>query len=376
MAAPAEGHAMTSRTVRTLGALAAGLVLLLVVVRSFNNGTGGDDHRLLLPNFEAQAEELDEIRIRGTENLEGTTIRRGDSGWVVAEMHDYSADLAKLRQLVIAMSEAKIVEEKTSNPEFYERLGLADPDEGGNGTKVMASAGDADTTVIFGETAQGEQRYARVTDAAPSYLVDRNPELPQAPAQWLEPNVTDVPAGDINRIVITHADDERIELAKGEEEQADYAAVNLPEGRELTYASVGNGIAGALGDLTLEDVRPATGAEASTTTVFTTKDGLEVTVKVSDTVVEPAEPAEPAGDADEVPTADAAEDESAPAEPEVEHWLAISAKASSDEAKERADAINARVEGWEYRVPDYKAELLTKRWDDLLKPVSQDAPGS
>jgi hypothetical protein len=77
-----------------------------------------------------------------------------------------------------------------------------------------------------------------------------------------------------------------------------------------------------------------------------------------------------------VPTADAAEDESAPAEPEVEHWLAISAKASSDEAKERADAINARVEGWEYRVPDYKAELLTKRWDDLLKPVSQDAPGS
>jgi hypothetical protein len=291
-------------------------------------------------------------------------------------MHDYPVDLAKLRQLVIAMSEAKIVEEKTSNPEFYERLGLADPDEGGNGTKVTTSAGEAKTTVIFGETAQGERRYARVADAAPSYLVDRNPELPQAPVQWLEPNVTDVPAGDINRIVISHADGERIELAKGEEEQADYAAVNVPEGRELTYASVGNGIAGALGGLTLEDVRPATGAEASTTTVFTTKDGLEVTVKVSDTVVEPSEPAapaeptEPAADTDDAPTADAAEEESAPAETEVEHWLAISAKATSDEAKERADAINARVEGWEYRVPAYKAELLTKRWDDLLKPAS------
>ena len=361
---------MTSRTFRTLAALAAGLVLLLVVVRSFNGGRVDDDSSLLLPEFAAQANEVDEIRISGAENPDGTTIRRGDSGWVVSGHHDYPADLAKLRQLVIALSEASIIEEKTSNPEYYERLGLGDPDDGGNGTKVTASAGDTTSTVIFGETAQGEHRYARNPETAASYLVDRNPELPQSATAWLEPNVADVLAGDISRIVITHADGERVELAKGEEDTADYAAANLPEGRELTYPSIGNGIAGALGGLTLEDVRPASDAEPATTALFTTKDGLEVSVRVIDTVVEPAEPAP---DAEEEAPA-AAEDETtpaetAPAEPEIEHWLALSAKASSDEAKERADAINARVEGWEYRVPDYKAELLTKRWDDLLKPA-------
>ncbi len=359
---------MTRRTVRTLAAIAAGLVLLLVVVRSFNGSTDDDDSSLLLPDFAEQANELDEIRISGAENPEGTTIRRSDAGgWVVSGQHDYPADLAKLRQLVIALSEATIVEEKTSNPEYYEHLGLGDPDDGGNGTKVTASAGDATSTVIFGETAQGERRYARNPETAASYLVDRNPELPLTSTAWLEPNVADVLPGDISRMVITHADGERVELAKGEVDSADYAAVNLPEGRELNYPSIGNGIAGALGGLTLEEVRPASDAEPATTAVFTTKDGLEVTVRVIDTLVEPAEPGPEAEE--EAPAGAAAEGETAPAEPEIEHWLGLSAKASSDEAKERADAINARVEGWEYRVPAYKAELLTKRWDDLLKPA-------
>ena len=221
---------MTSRTFRTLAALAAGLVLLLVVVRSFNGGRVDDDSSLLLPKFAAQANEVDEIRISGAENPDGTTIRRGDSGWVVSGYHDYPADLAKLRQLVIALSEASIIEEKTSNPEYYERLGLGDPDDGGNGTKVTASAGDTTSTVIFGETAQGEHRYARNPETAASYLVDRNPELPQSATAWLEPNVADVLAGDISRIVITHADGERVELAKGEEDTADYAARTCPKG--------------------------------------------------------------------------------------------------------------------------------------------------
>jgi hypothetical protein len=33
----------------------------------------------------------------------------------------------------------------------------------------------------------------------------------------------------------------------------------------------------------------------------------------------------------------------------------------------RAAAINERVGGWQYRLQDYKKDLLTRGWDDILK---------
>ena len=34
-----------------------------------------------------------------------------------------------------------------------------------------------------------------------------------------------------------------------------------------------------------------------------------------------------------------------------------------------AAEINARLEGWQFRLPTYKANQLTRRWDDILKPA-------
>ncbi len=373
---------MTQRTVATLAALAVGLVLLLVGVRNVDIGgprvaTG----RLLLPEFAPLANDIGEVRIAGAG--EGVTLRREDDGWVVVERDGYPADMGKLRPLVIALSEATIVEEKTSNPELYARLGLGDPDgdadtEGGadtegdtdtegdadpdgiidpegdtaadsdtgtegNGTAVTVSGEGVQSTVIFGNTAQGDNRYARVADEPGSYLVDVNPELPQSPGEWLDPQITDIAADTVRLVTIEHADGERIELARPDDaETPDYVALNLPEGRELTYPSVANGIAGALDDLDLEDVRQRGEGEAGTTTVFATADGLEVSVELIE-------------EGNEEETSDAAT------------WLRFSAKANGEEAQAAADALNERLGKREYRVADFKTQLLTKRWDDLLK---------
>ena len=49
-----------------------------------------------------------------------------------------------------------------------------------------------------------------------------------------------------------------------------------------------------------------------------------------------------------------------------ESWVAFSVTAE-EEGGEEAAAIAARVEGWEFRIADYKANLLTRRWEDILK---------
>src|SRR5258708_21640240 len=54
------------------------------------------------------------------------TMHEKDGRWTVAERGDYPADVSKLRKLLLALSDAKIVEEKTSNPANYPVIGLED----------------------------------------------------------------------------------------------------------------------------------------------------------------------------------------------------------------------------------------------------------
>ncbi|HEX5788066.1 MAG TPA: DUF4340 domain-containing protein [Woeseiaceae bacterium] len=470
---------MNRRTVVALAGIAAVLVVLLLVLESFDGG-GRDEDRRLLPDFAGVANDLEAVRITGADDPAGTTLRKDGDGWVVAERDGYPADTAKLRQLVIALAEAGIVEEKTANPEYYDRLGLGAPGEDGEGgegdeesedgedgtgVQVVAEAGGSDTTVIFGDTAQGDNRYARTPASPQTYLVDRNPAIPVVPGEWLEAELADIAAGDMRRVRIEHADGESIQLEKADPAAVNFEVLNVPEGRELSYASVGDGIAGALSTLELEDVRRATDAMATTTTVYETFDGLVVTVEAIEVPLPGADDAPDAPVAPEAPDAPAPEDEEvtgeeadaseADAEPTTETWLRFTASVaegttapveSSDDAapaatdtstsddastdaaaateavtsdadtaapaeaeapsaeaggtdnaagddatpqadaatdadtgeaaeaapatespRERADALNARWSGWEYRVPDYKQELITRRWDDLLE---------
>lgn len=338
---------MTQRTVATLAAIAAGLVLLLIVVRNVSvDGTGVVAGRLLLPEFAPLANDIREVRITGPESG-GVTLEREDAGWVVVERDKYPADMGKLRPLVVALSEAGIVEEKTANPEYYERLGLGDPESGGNGTRVTVSGEGVESTLIFGETAQGDKRYARLADEPGSYLVDVNPELPQSPDEWLDPQILDIGADVVRLVTIEHPDGERIELARPDDATTpDFIVVNLPEGRELSYPSVGTSIGGALDALELEDVRPRTDAAAGTITYFTTASGLQVRVDIIE-------------EGDEEQTSDTAT------------WLRFSVSATGEEARAEADALNARLGNWEYRVADHKTELLTRRWDGLLQPIEE-----
>ena len=41
--------------------------------------------------------------------------------------------------------------------------------------------------------------------------------------------------------------------------------------------------------------------------------------------------------------------------------------ASASDPVAKAAAINARVAGWRYRIPEYQRGQLTRRWSDLLK---------
>jgi hypothetical protein len=140
-------------------------------------------------------------------------------------------------------------------------------------------------------------------------------------------------------VTIRHADGETIAISKEAEEDTGFKVQDIPDGRELSYSTVANGIGGALNDLDLDDVRPAQQVDAAVVTEFETFDGLNITVETIKT--------------------------------DDENWISLAAS-SADEAGDEAADINGRLTGWQYRVADYKANLLMRRWEDILKTDDAD----
>ena len=373
---------------RTVALLALGVVVLFAVMWVLDAGDrGGRAHTgLLLPDLKPVLNDVREISVT---SADGTVTIENDGGrWVVPGKDGYPADTGKLRSLLLDLADARKVEEKTSNPEMYERLGVQDPQDGGDGLLVrLAGDGAAfePVSVILGEPAQSDYRYARLPAEAASWLIDRNPDVPGAGGDWLAQAIVDIPSSRVQSVEIRHQDGERIRIAKDSSEATNFAVEDVPEGRELSYPSVANPIAGVLSNLTLEDVRRMEDTEAEPAAVarFVTFDGLQIAVAAwledgeeeddawTWITLQASGEAALAGEA--ASSADSRTDEEE-ASDEAEATVAeADAEAPTPDPGAQAEDINTRVAGWQFRIPDYKGRQLTRRWDDLLAEADTDA---
>jgi hypothetical protein len=360
---------MNSATLKWLAIATVTLFIVMIAVDQTDKSDSVSGGEYLIPGLKERINDITTVAVTGSGDTESVSIARDGDGWQVKEKDGFAADVGKLRAVLLALAEARKLEQKTANPERFAQLGVEGPDAGG-GVLMEISGGDLRYAVIIGNVAQSKNRFVRMADENQSWLIDRNPDLPANAAGWLASDLMDIEPARIRSVSIRHADGETIRLEKAAADDTDYKVMDIPEGRELSYATVASGIAGVLKGLTLEDVRRSDAGELSATSIFTTFDGLEVTVRryqdgdsawitlvanfepsaASAATVEESAAQEPV--ADEVAVDDAT-DESAVAE-------------AGKTAEEEANAINARHAGWQYRIPDYKANLLARRWDDIL----------
>lgn len=329
---------MNKYNLKVLAAVAVLLVAILIALQ-FGGQESGTNGKLLYPDLKSKINNITSLTVTRAGPENPVEIRKDADSWVVASRDNYPLDIAKLRQLLLQIADAKIVERKTSNPDLYAQLGVQDPAiEGSTGVRLKLSGDDVDYDLIIGSVAQGSFRYVRVADEAQSWLIDRNADIPDTPGAWLVRNIVDIKSADIHSASISHPDGEEIRISKESVDATDFDVANIPEGRELSYATVANGIAGVLNALTLDDVRKGDAFDATaTSTTFETFDGTRIVVRTEKT-----------GD---------------------NSWITLQAFATGDaaDASDSVASINARVSGWQFKIPDYKASQLTRRWKDLLK---------
>jgi hypothetical protein len=354
--------------------------------------------RSLLPDLAVQVNGINRVTVKAAGDTTVATLKRLDDAWVVEEFHDYPADWPKLRELLAALAKARIIEPKTSNAEYFPRLGVSDiANEDSQAILLQLQADGSDRAVLVGNAAEGrEGQYVRLLEGEQALLIDQQLAVPAEAKDWLQADIINVSDAEVVEFSVLHADGSGIKGSKTSADDEDFTLQDIPAGREVLSAWSVNSMANALSNLQLDAVAPADTVDFSTASQFRllTADGLQVLAELveldeqswlrisassyTDESVETDSPdpeaeteAEVTSEAD-APIADAAADAAADvAADATDSDPPDQADEPEADAKQRAAEINQRVSGWAYAIPSFKADAMNKQLEELLKPLPQ-----
>jgi hypothetical protein len=160
-----------------------------------------DTHGLpLLPSLASELNSVTELNVRKGSATPLVTIHKQGEQWTVAQRANYPADVSKLRRLLLSLSDAKIREEKTSNPASYSIIGVEDATlSGASGAQIEVTAHDGKHAVIVGKPG-AEGSFVRRVGENTSYIVEPAISVEAEPRFWIDTRLLDLPADKIQGI--------------------------------------------------------------------------------------------------------------------------------------------------------------------------------
>jgi hypothetical protein len=376
----------------------------------------------LAPGLREGLNDITRVRLTGAASAPIVTLEKGESGWKVTEKSGYPADIVKVREFLLKLADATLIEQKTADPELHAKLGVEDIAKADAKGALLEIEGLKEPVklIIGNYNGQGgDSTFVRRADDNQSWLAKGNFTVDKTSANWLRRDLVDVATNRIEEVAIT-ADGKTLRVFKSKPDDANYTVADIPRGREVSSEFVANGLASVLSGLRFDDVMPAGSAEPGQAKVFDARyrffDGLEVRAEAWEvdgkdharfsasvdearaaTAVEAEqakarsqyETAKAAAEAEAKATADAAK----PAEGDTATAAAANAAtpaaapavpeaplAVSDPAKDRderlaklrteAEEMNKTFEGWTFVIPSFKYANMNKTMDDMLKPKS------
>jgi hypothetical protein len=388
---------MSSRNLSILGLIAVLALVAGVWLANRQATTPTVESAGLYPQLKDQLDSVTAVRIVKAGGTPAVELKRGDGGWTVSERNGYPADEAKLRKLLSNIAEAKLLEEKTSNPDNYPALGVEDiskPDA--SGMQVELEGTKTPVKLIVGKYASGaSSHYVRRADEPTSWLINKSLDTSSTADQWLHRTIIDVSADRVQSAEVKIGNAKPYTALKHSRADADFAVEGLPKGKELSSPSAAYNFASALSNLTLSDVKPASELtdKPSAQTTFKTFDGLVVEAtgwkqddrhyialrtsydaahaekfKIATADTEKKDGGEQAAaDLKDEAQQDGDKKDEGKKDTSTDSADAKQAKVETRNVEEEASKTNALVSGWVYEIPGYKYDSIFKPLDELIK---------
>jgi hypothetical protein len=329
-------------------------VLFAVVSYASNNQWGGaavSGGKL----FPALSDHLGKVvRIEVQQGEQKLALEKVNALWGVKDRAGYPVEFAKIRPLIVGLSEAKLLEAKTRRPDRYAALDLEDPaakDSKARLVRLLDEKGQPLAEVVIGKKrlesfGSGKSgTYVRRPGDPQTWLADAELPAPAAAKDWVKTSVVSLDSAKFASVTVEVPGEPplKIEREGGTPEGKFTFAGFPPDGKKLKDENAADTLARAIASIDLEDVRKldAPKGDAAGSAKIEGKDQPLVTLTFRN-------------DGDGT-------------------WVALTATGEG-EAKKAADEITARTKGWEYKIPVFKVTSILKKRAELLEAPPAPAP--
>lgn len=359
----------------------------------------------LVPGLAEGINEVRALKITGAANGVIATLNRSEGGWTIAEKNGHPADVAKIREYLLKLADARVIEAKTADPNNYAKLGVEEVsavEAKGALLEITGLAAPVRLVVGNANPRGGDGTYVRRADEAQSLLASGSFAVDKVAANWLVRDIADIPSSRVREVAIA-SQGKTLRVAKEAADEANYRVLDVPRGREVASEFVAGGLASVLSALRFDDVLPRDAVEPGDARTWQARyamfDGLvvEATAWEADgkdyaRFAARVDEAAAAAHADAEQVAEQARFEQARAEVEAANKAALEKDpkadqvplpepplAVSDPAKDReerlarlrqeAEDFTARTRDWTYVIPAFKFANMNKTLEDMLKPA-------
>ena len=311
----------------------------------------------------------DVVKIEIATKDETFQVERRNSEWTLPSRDGFPADVSVVRRTLIELADLELIEKKTAQAARHKSIGLDDPVDGGEGVMVRVYGSDelpiAGALVSSVPPGGGVDRlYVRWPGEDQTWVAKGDLDLKERVEQWIASDVLDIKRSDLKAVEVVPFEGESYRLSRTGADNPDFTLETVPEGRKAKPAFTWNTTGFALTSLNISDVR-ATEADWS-------MDQGVVTYELFDGSVLTFALAQEGGDLNWLTLVDARTVAPAPQEPG-EAPTADDIPELSGNPEERVAAVWARMEGWDFAIPQFKFEQFVKPLEELLEPVNEGA---
>ena len=358
---------MTPKSIMGLAAITivAFAAAVVGVTNHYGSGPVGAEEALLFPGLEEKVNRVAEVEIVHGEGK--LTLRREGEGWMMLEKGGYPVLADKARKAAIHVSQFRILEAKTRRPDLFHRLQVEDVDAEGAKSKLLRlkdAGGEILAEAIIGKSSYTlgglghAALYVRKPGTEQAWKVKSGLDASTYILDWLPKEIIDISQDRVMRVSSLAPDGSRLDVSRAAPTDGRFSIEGLPSDAGLADdadSKVGD-MGSALSRLDLLDVVKASEMDFSGDDVaraeIRTFDGLVIRASI----VQRGDWA--------WGRFEAATEEPSPGAP----------GASAEGTAKEAAAINARLGGWAYKLPDNKGRFMRTRLADLMKKKEADKP--
>jgi hypothetical protein len=292
----------------------------------------------LLPALPDDLNAVTAVTVRKGSAKPTLTLHKDGQRWSVAERADYPADVSKLRLLLVALRDAKIVESKTADPARFSQIGVEDPvDAGAAGAEVAVLTAGGKSAVIVGKTV-GNGNFVRRQGENRAYSVEPSISVETEPKFWIDARLIDVPVALIQSIEFKPAAGAAYALHRLNPADNTFSLDGVPAGRK---AKDGHALAPSpsmLTGLNAEDVAAANTIDfASPTQVTVTLTDGKVLTLIGAAVAD-------------------------------KHWIQVTSNKDAD--------LTAKTQGRAFEIASYRYDEIFKPLEQLLEALPPKTPAA